>query len=62
MFMMVEILTGLLVWLLTGIVFGNTLLYFGEDSVSPLMKTLLVTLISLFIACICVTIFISIKG
>ena len=49
---MVEILTGSLIALVVVLCFGNSLLYFGEDKNSPLMKTLSSALIILFIVCI----------
>ena len=49
---MIEILTGLLVCLIVVLLFGNSLIHFGEDKNSPLMKTLAATLVLLFIACI----------
>ena len=49
---MVEILTSSLIVIVVVLCFGNSLLYFGEDKNSPLMKTLAATLIILFIICI----------
>ena len=52
---MVEILTVSLLVLVVVICFGNGLLYFGEDKNSPLMKTLVATLVVIFIICISIT-------
>ena len=55
---MIEILTGLLVCLTVVLLFGNDLIYFGEDKKSPLMKTLAATLVLLLVSVfVCVLLF-----